>query len=118
MNELLPDSFAYDYLREQIRLNSKNSSGKDDYLLLFQRYIEPLEPEIYDDRTGERKPIIKELHKILRQQYHENSHSRTIIFVTTRNMAFLLSNHLKSIVLTESSLQVDYITSMFFLIIS
>lgn len=74
-----------------------------------------------EDEKENTKEILKELHKILLNQYTEKPESRTLIFVSTRVCAQRLSEHLSSYLSNIEDLEmfykktniVGYMTSLF-----
>lgn len=67
------------------------------------------------DEPEEEKNILELLHTLLRQQYSQQPSSRTIIFVSTRQIAQYLADHLNTVkIVNDSSRFAGYLTSIEF----
>ncbi|KAM3716801.1 Antiviral innate immune response receptor RIG-I [Dirofilaria immitis] len=117
LSDLLPNWYAYDYLRENmIKKNLPGASGntviQNQLEKLFEKFVKPNELNFKENDTGEEKEILKMLHTILREQFDSEPASRTIIFVTTRKLAQYLSQHLNAIKIVDGiNRAVGFITS-------
>uniref|UniRef100_A0A915Q2H1 RNA helicase n=1 Tax=Setaria digitata TaxID=48799 RepID=A0A915Q2H1_9BILA len=116
LNDLLPNWYAYIYLRESMMKeslpNSSDNTIQHQLEKLFEQFVKPNEVNFKENDTGEEKEILKMLHTILHEQYVSDPASRTIIFVATRRLAQYLAQHLNSVrVVDGTNRAVGFITS-------
>ncbi|VBB30566.1 unnamed protein product [Acanthocheilonema viteae] len=107
LSDLLPSWYACRYLHENIikafpdagnGTTIQNQLGK-----LFEKFMKPYTLNFKESDMGEEKEILKMLHTILREQYVLDPTSRTIIFVTTRQLAQYLSHHLNTVKIVDGT---------------
>ncbi|KAF7634718.1 hypothetical protein Mgra_00005866 [Meloidogyne graminicola] len=103
INDLLPSSYAFNYLQEKMKDYLNNSGGSTPIDLINKKllnYYSAIHERLADcvkKENIQNKEILKELHSILRAQFNSDPNSRCLIFVSTRNSAAKLSDHLKNV---------------------
>ncbi|KAI1722849.1 DEAD/DEAH box helicase domain-containing protein [Ditylenchus destructor] len=93
MSDLLPNRYGLQYL--QNKMNPYQANNHKDWLIQLYNEIEPDLENFAINETVTNKDILQKLYQIIRTQYTNEPESRTLIFVSTRNCAQKLSEHLQ-----------------------